>query len=340
MRKFINRPEQYAQETMEGFLAVAGEGLAKLDDALAVYRTDMTTKVAVVSGGGSGHEPVWLEYIGLGFADAICEGDIFAAPPPATIVKAVKAVEQGLGVLLVYSNYSGDKLNFDLAGERLAAAGIENRAVRIADDISSAPLAERSERRGIAGVVFPSKIAGAASEVIADLDLLTEVVQRAADNTRSIAVASGPGTVPGKDVPTFELPEGSMEIGMGNHGEAGVRRSEMLTADETTEQMIELLKEDRPLPAGSRVVVLVNGLGATTRAEILIISRRVRQLLEQKGLEIHEFLTGEYTTSQEMHGFSITLFELDDELQRYYDAPGRTTFFNNGHRAPASSGAA
>ncbi|GEK85677.1 dihydroxyacetone kinase subunit DhaK [Microbacterium aerolatum] len=339
MRKFINNPEQYALETMEGFLAVAGDGLEKLDDTLAIYRTDMPDKVAVVSGGGSGHEPAWLEYIGLGFADAICEGDIFAAPPPATIVKAAKAVERGRGVLLVYSNYSGDKLNFDLAGERLTAAGIENRAVRIADDISSAPLSERDQRRGIAGVFFSSKIAGAASQEIADLDELADIVQRAADRTRSIAVASGSGTVPGKDEPTFTLPEGLMEIGMGNHGEAGVRRSEMLSADETTDQMIELLEQDRPLPAGSRVVVLVNGLGATTRAEILIVSRRVSQVLEAKGLEIHDFITGEYTTSQEMHGFSITLFELDEHLQRYYDAPGRTTFFNNGH-APVSHGAA
>lgn len=327
MRKFINAPTDVARETVEGFAAAYADEVERLPDSLTVVRRELTDKVAIVVGGGSGHEPVWLEYVGPGFADAACQGDVFAAPPPPSIVDAARAVHSGRGVLFMYGTYAGDCLNFDLAAEDLEAEGVAVRTVRIADDVAAAPPERRTERRGIAGGLFAIKVAGAAAAAGLGLDAVHAVAARAAEATRSIGVASAGGTIPGTEEPTFELPDGKMEVGMGMHGEPGVRRVDMLTADATVESMTSLLLEDRPLAAGDRVAALVNGLGATTRAELLIVSRRLRQLLDEAGVVVHDFLVGDVATSQEMHGFSISLVRLDDELARHYDAPGRTSFF-------------
>jgi dihydroxyacetone kinase-like protein len=327
LRKFINDPADVAAHTVAGFAAAYAGQIEQLSGTLTVVRRAVTEKVAVVCGGGSGHEPVWLEYIGPGFADAICQGDVFAAPPPPSIVQAARAVERGRGVLFMYGNYTGDRLNFDLAAEELEASGVPVRTVRIADDVAAAPPERSEERRGIAGGFFAIKIAGAAAASGLDLDAVYAVARRAASATRSIGVASAGGTIPGTDRPTFELPDGQMEVGMGMHGEAGVRRVDMIAADKTVESMTALLLADQPLSAGDAVAVLVNGLGATTRAELLIASRRLRQLLDEAQVQVHDFLVGNFATSQEMHGFSISLVRLDDELRGFYDAPGRTSFY-------------
>ncbi|TMR16505.1 dihydroxyacetone kinase subunit DhaK [Nonomuraea turkmeniaca] len=332
MRKFINEPSKVAQETLEGFLAIYGDQFAQVPGTLAVAKRVLDDKVAIVSGGGSGHEPVWLEYIGPGFADAVCQGDIFAAPAPQSIVRAAKAVERGRGILFVYGNYSGDRLNFDLAAEELQAEGHEVLTVRVADDVAAAPPDRANDRRGIAGGFFVSKIAGAASEAGLDLKSVQELATLAADRTRSMGVASAGGTIPGTDEPTFVLPDGKMEIGMGMHGEAGVRRADMATADETVDHMIRLIVGDRSLSPDEKACVLVNGLGATTRAELLIIARRTAWVLDQAGIRIHDLQVGDFATSQEMHGFSISVFGLTPELQKLYDAPGRTSFFSGANR--------
>ncbi|MDT0341948.1 dihydroxyacetone kinase subunit DhaK [Streptomyces litchfieldiae] len=326
MRKFINKPQDVARETVEGFLAVHGDRFEAIPGTLAVRRRRLRDKVAVVSGGGSGHEPVWLEYIGTGFADAVCQGDVFAAPDPHSIAQAAKAVERGRGILFVYGNYSGDRLNFDLAAELLAEEGHRVRTVRVADDVAAAPPGRARDRRGIAGGYFVAKAAGAAAEAGLPLDVVHDVAARVADATRSMGVASGAGTVPGTGEPTFDLPEGHLEIGMGMHGEAGVRRAAMMTADDTVDEMLERILADRPVPDGDSVSVLVNGLGATTRAELLIIARRARHRLTRLGLTIHTLHLGNYATSQEMHGFSLTVSATPRELREYYDAPAWASF--------------
>ncbi|WP_342237854.1 dihydroxyacetone kinase subunit DhaK [Inquilinus sp. OTU3971] len=315
-------------ETLEGFMSAYGEGLARIDGTLSIYRKEIPGRVAVVTGGGSGHEPGWLEYIGDGFADAIVQGDVFAAPSPNRIVEAAKAVHRGKGILFVYANYAGDKLNFDLAADDLADEGIEVRSVRSCDDAAGAPLERRTDRRGIAGGFFTSKIAGAAVAAGYDLAAAAAVAERASRHTRSIAVASAGGTVPGSDVPTFILPEGKMEIGLGMHGEQGVRRGDMMSADDTVTHMLNLVLQDAAELQPKDVCILVNGLGATTRGELFIVYRKTAQLLAAAGLNVHHTIVGEVTTSQEMHGFSISIFALDDELKRLYDAPCRASFFS------------
>jgi phosphoenolpyruvate---glycerone phosphotransferase subunit DhaK len=326
MRKFINKPEDVARETVEGFLAVNGDLFEAVPGTLAVRRRRLKEKVAIVSGGGSGHEPVWLEYIGAGFADAVCQGDVFAAPDPHSIALAAKAVERGRGILFLYGNYSGDRLNFDLAAELLADEGHQVRTVRVADDVAAAAPDRIGDRRGIAGGFFVAKAAGAAAEAGLPLDEVRDIAERVAGSTRSMGVASGAGTVPGTGEPTFHLPEGELEIGMGMHGEAGVRRAAMMTADDTVDEMVELILADRPVPAGHPVCVLVNGLGATTRAELLITARRARHELTRRGLRIHAMHLGNYATSQEMHGFSLTVCGMAPDLLPYHDAPAWAPF--------------
>ncbi|GHF17414.1 dihydroxyacetone kinase subunit DhaK [Amycolatopsis deserti] len=328
MRKFINKPDAVARETLDGFLAVHGRDFEAIPGTLAVRRRGRAGKVAIVSGGGSGHEPVWLEYLGPGFADAVCQGDVFAAPDPHSIVTTAKSVDSGHGILFLYGNYSGDRLNFDLAADLLREDGHQVETVRVADDVAAAGPDRIADRRGIAGGFFPAKIAGAAAEAGRPLESVRALTQQAADCTRSIGVASGAGIVPGTGRPTFELPDGKMEIGMGMHGEVGVRRADLMTADDTVDAMLDLVLADRPVPAGHPVCLLVNGLGATTRAELFIVARRTVESLAERGVTIHDTQVGEFATSQEMHGFSLSVFAMPPELRQYYDAPARTSFFH------------
>lgn len=319
MLKFLNNPKDVARETLEGYAAAHPE-LEIIPGTLGLVRRDIGDRVVVVVGGGSGHEPVWLEYVGGSLADAVCQGAVFAAPSPTSIVQVAQAASRGRGVLFLYGNYSGDRMNFDFATEELEDAGIDVRTVRVADDIAAAPLERRDERRGIAGGYFATRVAAAAAARGDELDAVYALTARAAEMTRSIGVASGPGTIPGSDEPTFTLPEGRMEVGMGMHGEQGVWSSEMLAADQTVDKMVDLLLADRPLDPLRPVAVMINGLGATTRAELWIVARRTLARLAAEGIVVQEILVGEYATSQEMHGFSISLFELDSQLAPLYSA--------------------
>lgn len=326
MKKFINTAESVAQETLEGYLVVHHDQFERLPVGLGLVKRHLTDKVGIVSGGGSGHEPVWLEYAGPGFADAIVQGDVFAAPAPPAIIAAGEAVDRGHGILFVYGNYSGDALNFDIAAEELEQRGHNVATVRITDDIASAPKSDAHLRRGIAGGFFTSKIAGAASAHGLKLSDVAEVAAAANATTGTIAVAAAGGTIPGKDEPTFELPVGMLEIGMGMHGEPGVRRGAMLPANELVDQMWDLLSADVQLDGNSTVALLVNGLGATTRAELFIIARRTCQRVAETGCQTVDFLVGNYATCQEMHGFSISVIKLDERLFDLYRMPGSTSF--------------
>ena len=330
MKKFINRPEDVVQETFAGFLALYGDLFYQVEGFSAVAKRELLPgKVALVIGGGSGHEPIFLEYIGDGYADAVCQGNVFAAPSPDIIIAGAKAVARGQGVLFVYGNYAGDNLNFDMAAELLELEGIASRTVRVMDDVASAPPERLTDRRGIAGDFFVIKVAGAACDAGLTLDEAFRVTAKARDNTRTMGVASAPGTIPGLETPAFTLPAGEMEIGLGLHGEPGVRRGKMMQADATVDEMLSLILPDLPFRAGDRVCVLVNGFGATTKMELFIACRRTRERLQQEGLHIHDMQAGNYAVCQEMAGFSLTLSRLDDELQKYYDWPAWSPVFTN-----------
>jgi dihydroxyacetone kinase-like protein len=324
-KKIINDPQNVVSELLEGLVEACHGRVRKLDDVNALVRTQLTDpKVALLIGGGSGHEPLFAGFIGENLADAVACGNTFAAPTPDVILAATRAADQGKGVLYVYGNYAGDNLNFDMASELAAAEGFQTRTVRVWDDVASAPPERMQERRGIAGDLFVIKVAGAVSASGADLDETFRVTAKARDGTRSMGVALGPGSIPETGEPTFELPPDEMEIGMGLHGERGVSRGKLLEADPLIEQMVNRIVADLPYERGDEVCVLINDLGSTTMMELLIASRKAHRLLRGIGLQVHDTIIGSFCTCQEMAGLSITLMKLDDELKRYYAMPARS----------------
>lgn len=329
MQKLINRPEDFVEETLEGILAAHPAELRPAGDPRAIVRADapVAEKVGIATGGGSGHLPVFMGYVGPGLADGAAVGNVFASPSADQMLAVIRAVDSGKGVLQVYGNYGGDCMNFSLAADLAAAEGIAVRAVLGTDDVASAPQGEEARRRGIAGIFFLYKVAGAAADRGADLETVAATAQRAAGFTRSMGVALSPCTVPAAGRPTFDLPVGEMEIGMGIHGEPGVRRGRLETADEITDQLVEALVADLPPGQGDRVDVLVNGLGATPVEELYIIFRRAAPRLTEAGLNVRRVWVGEYATSLEMAGASISLLLVDEELATLMDAPASSPFF-------------
>ncbi len=325
IRKVINDPERVVVEVLEGICALAGGELVLLPEARVLHRAQLREdKVALVVGGGAGHEPMYGAFVGPGLADASVSGEIFAAPAPERIVAAARAVHRGRGVLFVYGNYAGDNLNFDMAAELLAEEGIETRTVRVADDVASA---DPAARRGIAGAVYQVKVAGYACEQLPTLEQAAALVERAKENIRSFGVALAAGSLPHTGEPTFELGADEIEIGMGVHGERGVERRPWMPADELVDFMTARLLADLPHRRGDRLAVLVNNLGSTTFGELMIVYRRLRRLLDQRGLVVARSDVGPYFTSQEMAGFSITLMRLDEELERALAFPARSPGF-------------
>jgi len=324
-KKAINNPERIVDEVIEGLIFAAHGRLTKVPGVRAIMRTSIEDgKVALLIGGGSGHEPIYTTYVGPGFADAAACGNIFAAPSPQIIFEATKAIQRGKGVLYVYGNYEGDVMNFDVATEMAADAGIEVKHARTMDDVS---LPKGESRRGIAGSYFQVKIAGAACASGHSLEDAQRVTLHAQQNIRSLSVALRPGSLPETGQPTFTLGEDEIEIGMGGHGERGVARRKMMPADQLVDLMMGQLVEDFPLKRGDRVALLVDDLGATTMMELLIVNRRVRQILDQTGVTVHDTRIGPYLTTQEMAGFSITLMRLDEELRHYFDRPASNDSF-------------
>lgn len=330
MKKIINEPMAFVDEMLEGLLLAHGDQLkACAADPRAVLRADAPVqgKVAILTGGGAGHLPVFLGYVGVGLADGCSVGNVFSSPSAETMYEATLATHGGAGCLYLYGNYSGDTMNFDMAAEMADLDGIRVETVLMSDDIASAPPDQWQRRRGVAGLFFAYKIAGAAAAEGASLDEVVRITQAAAYNTRTMGVALSPCTVPAAGVPTFTIADDEMEIGMGIHGEAGVQRGKLESADAIGTRLTRDLIVDLPFVSGDRVAVLVNGLGATPPEELYVLYRRVRQVLAEAGIAVYRSYVGEYATSLEMAGASVSLLKLDDELTRLLDAPARSPFF-------------
>lgn len=323
MKKFINRPENLVEEMLEGFVKANADKVRRLPTERVLVRNDAPVKgkVGIVTGGGSGHKPAFIGYIGKGLVDAVAVGDIFAAPPVQRVYEAIKAVDGGRGVLLCLGNYSGDVMNFGMAAELAQAEGIPIESVIVNDDVASSPKDRMDNRRGVAGEVILWKVVGALAEEGADLAKMKEVGTRAVFNTRSLGVAHTPCIMPASGKPSFEIGEDEMEIGVGHHGEPGIKRMKMMSADEVTEFMTLKVIEDLPFKSGDEVTVLINGLGSTSLLEMYICFRKVAQILADHSIKIHRTYIGEFFTSMEMGGFSVTLTKMDDELKRLMDAP-------------------
>lgn len=325
-KKIINQPDQCVSEAMEGFLA-ANREYVQVEGASAIRVREIREKPAMIVGGGSGHEPLFGYFVGENLADASVAGSVFTSPDPGSILQAAQAVERGKGLLFVYGNYSGDNMNFDMAAEMLGDMGVTVRTVRVWDDVASASKENYQDRRGIAGNVLVIKIAGAACASGLDLEEAYRVACKARDNIFSIGVGLSGATIPGEEQPIFTLSDDEMEYGLGIHGEPGVRRVKLQSADEIAEELVDKLLADSGIQAGDVVCTLVNSLGATTLLELYIINRRLAQLLQERGIHVHDMDVGTYVTSLEMAGASITLMKLDDELRSYYDMPCRSPYY-------------
>ncbi len=330
MKKILNNPVDYVDEMLAGMTAAHPEYYrlhGETGRVVARATPGKPGKVGIVTGGGSGHLPVFTGYVGTGLLDACAIGDVFASPSAEQMADAIRAADTGAGVLRLYGNYGGDIMNFDMAGELVEFDDIRCTTVILADDIASAPPAEASKRRGVAGMVYAFKIAGAAAEAGRDLDAVTMVAQKAADACRSIGAALSSCTVPQAGKPTFDIAEDEMEMGMGIHGEPGVWRDKLRTADAIAGEMMDRLFADHPLKAGDRVSVMVNSLGATPPEELYIVYRIVKARIEGAGAHIVMPLVGRYATSMEMAGISITLCTLDAELEGFLTAPCDCAFW-------------
>jgi dihydroxyacetone kinase-like protein len=329
VKKILNDPHAFVDEMLDGLYKAHPTQVTFVNDPRALVRADapVEAKVALATGGGSGHLPVFLGYVGRGMLDGCAVGDVFNSPSSEQMLEVTRRIHGGKGVLYIYGNYGGDVMNFDMATELADMEGIEVRTVLVRDDVASAPKEERERRRGVAGMVFAFKIAGAAAEQGRSLDEVVELTERALANIGSMGVALSPCTVPRVGRPGFQIGENEMEIGMGIHGEPGISRESLKGADEIAERMTGAILDDLGVKQGERLAVMVNGLGATPPEELYILYRGVHEVLAERGVGVHRAYVGEYATSMEMAGASITLFWLDEELARLLDAPADTPFF-------------
>ncbi|NVP55435.1 dihydroxyacetone kinase subunit DhaL [Mycoplana rhizolycopersici] len=326
-KKLINAPDDIIPEFIEGLVGAWPDLLTvegPTGRAVVARNGPRDGKVGIVIGGGSGHEPAFAGYVGRGLADAAAVGNVFASPSPQQILDAGRAADGGAGVVFLYGNYTGDVLNFTMAAEELAGEGTPVRHVAVTDDIASAPFARREERRGVAGDFFVFKCAGAAADLGEPLEQVEALARLANEKCRSMGVALGACSLPQTGTPNFEIGPEDMEIGMGIHGEPGMRRVPLASADAVVDILMEPILAELELHNGDSVAVLVNGLGATTQLELFVLFRRVHHILEEKGIHIHARWVGEYATSLEMAGASVTILKLDDTLTRLLDHPCRT----------------
>ena len=327
MKKLINSVETVEDEMIQGLVKAYPQYLKKIDGHNVVVRAKKKEgKVALISGGGSGHEPAHGGYVGEGMLDAAVAGAVFTSPTPDQVYEGIKAIATDAGVLMVIKNYTGDVMNFEMAGEMAEADGIKVKQVVVNDDVAVKDSLYTVGRRGVAGTVFVHKIAGAKAETGASLDEVQAVAQKVIDNVRTMGAAIRPCTVPAAGKPGFELAEDEMEIGIGIHGEPGTYRDKIKTADEITTLLMDKILADIDY-TGSEVAVMVNGSGATPLMELFIINNKVADILAEKGIKVYKTLVGEYMTSIEMEGFSISVLRLDDELKTLLDAKADTPAF-------------
>ena len=325
MKKLINAPDAVVDEALAGMVAAHGD-LLRVIEPNVVVRADAPRqgKVGVISGGGSGHEPMHGGFVGRGMLDAACPGAVFTSPVPDQMLAATKAVDGGAGVLHIVKNYTGDIMNFELAAELAQGEGIEVTSVVIADDVAVQDSLYTAGRRGVGGTVLAEKIVGAAAEEGQDLAAVTALCQRVQDNVRSMGMALTSCIVPAAGKPTFEIGDDEMEIGVGIHGEPGRERRKLASADEITEALLTPILDDLPFGSGDRVLAFVNGMGGTPLIELYVVFNKVAKMCADRGVTIARNLVGSYITSLEMAGTSITLLKLDDEMTRLWDAPVHT----------------
>ena len=327
VKKLINDPQTVVAESLEGFAAAHSDVVAVNAEHAFVTRAGgpASGKVGLVSGGGSGHEPLHGGFVGVGMLSAAVAGPVFTSPTPDQIAPALQAADAGAGVLAIVKNYTGDVLNFETGAELADAEGVTVRSVVVNDDVAVEDSLYTAGRRGVAGTVAVEKIAGAAAERGDDLDAVVAVAEKVIANVRSMGVALTACTVPHAGVPSFDLPEDEIEIGIGIHGEPGRRRIPLASADDITEMLLTPVADDLGLGSGDKVLLFVNGMGGTPASELYVVYRRARALLEERGVEVTRSLVGNYVTSLEMQGASVTVLRLDDELTALWDAPVHTT---------------
>jgi len=326
MKKLVNDPKNVVVEAVAGFGAAHGDIVRVSLDPVFIVRTDapVAGKVGIVSGGGSGHEPLHGGFVGFGMLDAAVPGAVFTSPTPDPILAATKAVDGGAGVLHIVKNYTGDVLNFETAADLAAADEIEVRSVIVNDDVAVKDSLYTAGRRGVAGTVLVEKIAGAAAERGDDLSTVATVAEKVIGQVRSMGVALTPCVVPHAGEPSFTLADDEIEIGIGIHGEPGRERIKLEPADAIVDRILGPILDDIPFASGDRVLLFVNGMGGTPQVELYIVFRRAAAVLAERGIEVTRTLVGNFTTSLEMQGMSITVLKLDDELTALWDAPVHT----------------
>jgi len=326
MKKLVNDPKNVVDEAVAGFAAAHGDIVRVSSDPTFIVRADapVAGKVGLVSGGGSGHEPLHGGFVGVGMLDAAVPGAVFTSPTPDPIFAATQAVNGGAGVLHIVKNYTGDVLNFETAADLALAEGIEVRTVIVNDDVAVKDSLYTAGRRGVAGTVLVEKIAGAAAERGDDLDAVAAVAEKVIGQVRTMGVALTPCVVPHAGEPSFTLAEDEIEIGIGIHGEPGRERIKLEPADAIVDRLLGPILEDIPFVSGDSVLLLVNGMGGTPQIELYIVFRRAAEVLAAKGITVTRTLVGNFTTSLEMQGMSISVLKLDDELTALWDAPVQT----------------
>ncbi|MBP1860531.1 dihydroxyacetone kinase subunit DhaK [Rhizobium herbae] len=327
MQRFINNPDEVVEDTVKGFVKAHSDlvRLAENPRVIVSRHAPVPGKVGVITGGGSGHEPAFIGYTGRNMLDAVAVGELFSSPTAKSFYDAMREADSGKGVVCLYGNYAGDNMNVKMAIKLAAKAGIEIATVVANDDVCSAPPEERDKRRGVAGEIFMWKVGGAKAANGASLEEVRATAQKAIDNCRSIGVGLGPCTLPAVGHPNFPIEPGTMEVGIGHHGEPGVRVEPLKTADAVAKDMCKIVLDDHALPAGTEVAVLVSGLGATPLNELYILYDTIEQEIAGRGLKIHKTFIGNYFTSLEMVGATLTVMALDDELKTLIDAEARCT---------------
>lgn len=332
MKKILNDPKNFVDEMMEGIELAYGDRVRLLNGDKRVLVTGYPVKdgkVGIVTAGGSGHLPVFLGYVGSGMLDGCAIGNVFASPSSQKMADMIKACDHGSGVLCLYGNYGGDKMNFDMACEMVEMDDIETKTVLVSDDVASSPKETANKRRGVAGMVYAFKIAGAAADKMMNLNDVAGMAEKALANIRTMGVALTPCIVPEVGKPTFSIKDDEIEVGMGIHGEPGIEVRKMMTADEIADVLLSKILADMPLSSGDKVSVMINGLGGTPLEEQLIVYRAVAKTLKEKGVTIVMPHVGEFATSMEMAGLSLTVFKLDAQLEELLRAPASTPFYTN-----------
>ena len=327
MQRFVNNPDLVVEDTVKGFVKAHSDivRLAQNPRVIVAKHAPVSGKVGIVTGGGSGHEPAFIGYTGKNMLDAVAVGELFSSPTAKSFFDAMKEANGGAGVVCLYGNYAGDNMNVKMATKLAAKEGIEVLTVVANDDVCSAPASEREKRRGVAGEIFMWKIGSARATLGGTLQEVQTVAQKAIDNCRSIGVGLGPCTLPAVGHPNFQIEPGTMEVGIGHHGEPGVRVEPMKTAEEVAKDMCRIVLDDHDLPAGTEVAVLVSGLGATPLNELYILNDTIESKITGRGLKIHKTYIGNYFTSLDMVGATLTVLALDDELKPLLDLEASCT---------------